>query len=120
MTPESAAWPCSICGGPTVYQTFSGGREWYCEACDTTGEYPEGGPGLPRATLLRTPEGAVALRAQMDQELARRAKVRATPLAPYDGTDDEVIQRTWGSDAVFCTRCFPGMWHHRDYHRRDR
>jgi hypothetical protein len=65
------SWTCSICGGPTVYQSFSGGREWYCEACDTTGEYPTDGPGLPRATLLRTPEGTVALRAQMDQELAR-------------------------------------------------
>jgi hypothetical protein len=69
-----SAWPCSICGGPTVYQSFSGGREWYCEACDTTGTYPKDGPGLPRATLLRTPEGTVALRAQMDQELARRAE----------------------------------------------
>lgn len=76
MTPEhqpvAAAWPCSICGGATVYQAFSGGREWYCAACDTTGEYPDDAPGLPRAALLRTPEGVIALRAQMDQDLARR------------------------------------------------
>jgi hypothetical protein len=43
--------------------------------------------------------------------------VRHTPLAPYDGTDQQVIDTLWGADAVFCTRCIPGMWHHRDYHQ---
>ena len=48
--------------------------------------------------------------------MTSQTNVLATPIAPYDGTDDEAIQRTWGSDAVFCTRCVPGMWHHSDYH----
>jgi uncharacterized protein (DUF983 family) len=62
---------CPDCGAETVYQTFSGGREWYCPACGADGEYPPDGQ-LPRATLLQTPEGRVALRAQLDQELASR------------------------------------------------
>lgn len=66
---------CPQCGAETVYQRFSGGREWYCERCDINGEYPPDGP-LPRATLLATPEGRVALRAQMDQEIARIAEER--------------------------------------------
>jgi hypothetical protein len=65
-------YPCPVCGGGTQYQMLSGGREWYCPACDTNGEYPAEGEGLPRATLLRNGEaGLTALRAQMDQELAR-------------------------------------------------
>lgn len=70
-------FPCPHCGGPTQYQMFSGGREFYCPACETTGSYPEEGEGLPRATLLRNGEaGLTALRAQMDQELARRREER--------------------------------------------
>ena len=74
------AYPCPVCGGGTQYQMFSAGREWYCPACGSDGPYPaEGdgpypaeGDGLPRATLLRNGEaGLTALRAQMDQELAR-------------------------------------------------
>lgn len=49
QTPERAAQmtpphPCPICEGPTVYQSFSGGREWYCGRCDTTGYYPNAEP----------------------------------------------------------------------------
>jgi hypothetical protein len=66
-------YPCPACGAKTHYQVLSGGREYYCPACGCTGSYPDEGEGLPRATLLRTPEGRVALKAQMDQELARLA-----------------------------------------------
>ena len=65
------SYPCPSCGAETQYQTFSGGREFYCPGCGNQGSYPEEGENLPRATLLRTPEGQIALRAQMDQELAR-------------------------------------------------
>lgn len=65
------SYPCHVCGADTQYQMLSGGREWYCPKCEASGEY-EGTENLPRATLLRTPEGVTALRAQMDQELARR------------------------------------------------
>lgn len=67
---------CPNCDAETVYQAFSGGREWYCEACDNNGLYPEHGAGLPRATLLRTEAGRIALKAQMDQELARHRDER--------------------------------------------
>lgn len=67
-----SGFKCPHCKGDTEYQTFSGGREWYCPFCEAEGEYPDTGENLPRATLLRCPEGVVALRAQMDQELARR------------------------------------------------
>lgn len=61
------------CGEPTHYAAFSGGREFYCEACDDNGYYPEGDGG-PRARLLdQGADGVAVLRAQMDQELARRA-----------------------------------------------
>lgn len=73
-----SGYPCPGCGGDTDYQAFSGGREWRCPKCATSGEYPQEGEGLPRATLLRTPEGVVALRAQMDQEMARRRRLSAT------------------------------------------
>ena len=66
-------YPCPACGAETRYQVLSGGREYYCPACGCTGSYPDEGEGLPGATLLRTPEGRVALQAQMDQELARLA-----------------------------------------------
>jgi hypothetical protein len=67
------SYPCPYCGTETDYQSFSGGREWFCPGCEANGNYPEDAEGLPRATLLRTEEGRIALRAQMDQELARRA-----------------------------------------------
>ena len=62
---------CPDCGAPTHYQVFSGGREFVCDN-GHDGQYPAEGEGLPRATLLRNGEaGVTALRAQMDQELAR-------------------------------------------------
>lgn len=64
------AYACPCCGADTDYQLFSGGREWYCPACDADGSYPDDAPTI-RAHLLRTAEGRVALRAQADQEIAR-------------------------------------------------
>lgn len=62
---------CPECGAETVYRVFSGGREWCCQNCDADGEYPVG--QTPRRLLwLQTEEGRTALRAEMDQELARR------------------------------------------------
>jgi hypothetical protein len=55
--------------------SFTGGRSWQCdnEDCGADGNYDlNSGHPLPRATLLQTPDGVTALRAQMDQELARR------------------------------------------------
>lgn len=59
------------CGEPTVYQSFSGGREFYCEACDGGGYYPEG-EGGPQARLLATKDGSYKLRRRMYDEIARR------------------------------------------------
>ena len=60
------------CGTPTHYQMFSGGEEFYCPNCEIQGLYPEG-EGGPRARLLaQGPDGIALLRAQLDQELARR------------------------------------------------
>lgn len=65
------AHQCPSCSQETVYQPFSGGREWYCETCEDTGEYPP--DAAPRrAQMLQSPAGVIALRAEMDQELARR------------------------------------------------
>jgi uncharacterized Zn finger protein (UPF0148 family) len=61
---------CDHCGGPTVYQTFSGGKEYYCPGCGNQASYDMEKEGLPRATLLQSDEGLVALKAQMDQRLA--------------------------------------------------
>ena len=68
-----SGYPCPSCGEETRYQILSGGQEYWCPGCGRTGSYPGEGENLPRATLLRTPEGRVALQAQMDQELARAA-----------------------------------------------
>lgn len=61
---------CPHCGTVTVYQTFSGGREWACPGCEAEGEYP-GGVAPSRAGLLATPEGRRELREQMRGELDR-------------------------------------------------
>lgn len=62
---------CPECDAETVYQPFSGGREWYCENCQSNGPYPDG-QAPRRAGLLQSEAGRVALRAEMDQELAKR------------------------------------------------
>lgn len=60
------------CGAHTRYAAMSGGREFYCEGCGNNGFYPDGDGG-PRARLLDAgPDGIALLRAQMDQEIARR------------------------------------------------
>jgi hypothetical protein len=64
---------CPACPGETTFKTVSGGREWDCldQACGADGAYPE--DETPRRLkLLQSPEGVIALRAEMDQELARR------------------------------------------------
>lgn len=60
------------CGELSRYRHMSGGQEFYCEACGMEAYYPEG-KGGPRARLLsQGPDGIALLRAQMDQEIARR------------------------------------------------
>lgn len=54
-----------------MYQVFSGGKEWYCPGCEADGSYEEG-QAPRRAKLLQSEEGRTALRAEMDQETARR------------------------------------------------
>ena len=65
---------CPFCKCPDAkYAPFSGGREGHCPDCDdnfSLSALPE--DEQPRATLLQTEAGRIALRAQMDQELARR------------------------------------------------
>lgn len=62
---------CDTCQGETVYQVFSGGKEWYCPHCGCSGEYPA--DQTPRRLkLLQSEAGRTALRAEMGQELARR------------------------------------------------
>lgn len=64
------------CGAFTEYQIMSGGTEFYCDCCGLDGSYPEG-EGGPRARLLNEgPDGIALLRAQMDQEIARRKDER--------------------------------------------
>lgn len=62
---------CSL-GHPTRYQSFSGGREYYCPICGEDGIYPDEGDNLPWATLLRTADGRELLRSMMRDEIARR------------------------------------------------
>lgn len=66
---------CPTCGNETTYQVFSGGKEWYCKTCDINGEY--GADETPRRLkMLQSETGRIALRAEMDQELARRRDER--------------------------------------------
>jgi len=58
-------------GHKTVYQLFSGGREFYCEKCDYVGFYPPGEVRI-RAHLLQTPEGVEIFKKEMREELDRR------------------------------------------------
>jgi hypothetical protein len=62
---------CTDCGGGVVYQSFGGGREWYCPACDITGAYDEDAERPPRVQMLA--DGHYdELRADMHQEIQRR------------------------------------------------
>ena len=75
---------CPDCGEPTVYQAFSGGREWYCKPCDNHGMY-EQGQAPPRAQMLA--DGRYGeLRAEMRAEIDRR-KAAASP-ASADTTNE--------------------------------
>ena len=62
------------CGAATVYQMFSGGKEFYCGECGNQAYYPDG-EGGPRARLLSEPDGAPKLRRMMYEEIARRKSV---------------------------------------------
>lgn len=62
---------CTECNAESVYQVFSGGREWHCPNCHSSGEYRHD-EAPRRAALLQTEDGRTALRAEMDQELARQ------------------------------------------------
>jgi hypothetical protein len=73
---EAGRHVCS-CGAFTRYQSMSGGTEYFCQACGMEGIYPAGDGG-PRARLLNQgPDGIALLRAQMDQEIARRKELRS-------------------------------------------
>jgi transposase-like protein len=64
---------CPMCSSEeVVYASYSGGREMYCPDCDDNFPIPDDESNPPRAKLLQTWEGRAALRAKMDQELARR------------------------------------------------
>lgn len=69
---EAGKHVCEWCGAHTHYQALSGGREFWCETCQTTGFYPEG-EGGPRARLLAQGDAGVAeLRRQMEEHLDAR------------------------------------------------
>lgn len=61
---------CPWCGNPTRYQSFSGGREWWCDTCKGDGMYEEG-EAPPRLQMLA--DGRIdELRAEMHEEIAHR------------------------------------------------
>lgn len=60
---------CPHCQHPTTYQSFSGGREWYCDNCKEDGRYEPGEDPLPRAILLQTTSGRIQLRDEMTHKL---------------------------------------------------
>ena len=63
---------CMGCGGQnTCYQSFSGGREYYCSDCDDTFPY-QPGEAPPRVQMLA--DGRFdELRAEMRAEMDRRS-----------------------------------------------
>lgn len=61
------------CGAESVYQMFSGGREFYCPDCEMQAFYPEG-KGGPRVRLLAEADGAFKLRRMMYDEIGRRQR----------------------------------------------
>ncbi len=70
MSDPSARHRCPYCETETVYQSFSGGREWYCGTCDTTGPYPQG--EAPRRVQMLADGRTDELRAEMTAEMERR------------------------------------------------
>lgn len=77
---------CPQCGTATVYQVFSGGKEWYCEGCGADGSYPEG-KAPSRAGLLATAEGRAALKEQMHTHLDQLRAKEAGGDAPEGQAD---------------------------------
>jgi transcription initiation factor IIE alpha subunit len=70
-------YQCPSCQSDTQYAAFSGGREFYCPSCGNQGNYPDDAPPI-RAHLLQTEDGRTRLRAEMDQEIARRHDPKET------------------------------------------
>lgn len=70
-------------GHETVYQTLSGGEEWWCEICEVRNYYPkEGRPESPAKMLA---EGRIEeFRALMNAELEKRKKVRVGDIKNVD------------------------------------
>jgi hypothetical protein len=85
---------CDQCGDATQYQTFSGGAEYYCATCDDVFPYRADAANLPRAALLRTPEGREQLRELQAAELDRRS---GNPLVSADEARRE--QNAWLSES---------------------
>jgi hypothetical protein len=75
---DGSGFRCPYCTGPTTYQAMSGGREWFCPACETTGDYPADQTPV-RAALLRTEDGRAELRRQMREHLAGLRKAGEQP-----------------------------------------
>jgi ribosomal protein L37AE/L43A len=84
---DEAPHRCPFCSTETVYQTFSGGKEWYCPGCDASDSY-ESGQAPRRVAMLTTPEGRTALRKEMREHLAPEdpAPVDAVPPNPCTAT----------------------------------
>lgn len=78
---------CDACGGPTVYQSFSGGKEYYCPGCGNQASYDLEKEGLPRATLLQTEWGQRVLRAEMDAVLETKVAAQNREI---EGLKEEV------------------------------
>jgi hypothetical protein len=99
MTDSDNAYACDVCGGPTVPQAFSAGREYWCDACDTSFLYRlEDAPGPYALSLSEDKERFMATRKQLEEDVAAHATQRLEPfgvlaLAPvraYHNTDNMV------------------------------
>jgi hypothetical protein len=89
---------CPECGAKTQYQTYSGGREWYCPSCKTNGPYGDG-EAPRRAAMLTTPEGRTTLRGEMREHLAAPKSEGDLYFCPTVG---EIESATHGGFDVCC------------------
>lgn len=65
------ATPCWVCGcSETQYQSFSGGREFYCPQCDDTHPYQEG--DAPRRVQMLADGKFDELHAEMRDHLEKK------------------------------------------------
>lgn len=65
---DDTCWNCNQPG--TTYQSFSGGREYYCPTCDDTFTYREG--QAPRRVQMIADGRFDELHVEMRQEMAAR------------------------------------------------